>query len=265
MNDKDIHNFDAYWDLLSEDEKAGFIKAAWDLGADPAIQAVLKGIDSHHAVVLTQARESLKQIQTGLLARLEAPVDHHRQRTAMKESAQVCSRIFSRIKPGLSFEGKGLMLKTLFWFEGKGPYFAFKALCMKRITLASAEKIILGLPDPHRLALIREYLKAPPELRLKFGAAFKQMARSIKEKKAAVNFYAGLFDAKEDVDPFLYNLSPDLRDPDQIISGFVRSGSPETRARGAEGSGHDNAQNLSRPSEGHARSGNRSYGPADPV
>ena len=232
MNDKDIHNFDAYWDLLSGDEKTGFIKAAGEMGPDAAIQAVLKGIDSHHSAVRVQAGESLKQIQAGLLARLETPADHDRRRTALKESAQVCSRIFFRIRPGLSFENQDLLLKTLVGFQGKGPYFAFKALCMKRITLASVEKIIPGLPDPQRLALIREYLKTAPELRLKFGAAFKQMARTIKEKKAVVHFYAELFDAKEDVDPFLYNLHPDLRDPDQIISGFVRSGSPETRAHG---------------------------------
>nr|NJM02489.1 hypothetical protein [Desulfobacula sp.] len=232
MNDKDIHNFEAYWDLLSEDEKAGFIRTAGDLGPDSAIQAALKGIDSYHSLVRTQARESLKQIQAGLLARLETPADHDRQCTAMKESAQVCSRIFSRIRPGLSFEDQDLLLKTLVGFKGKGPYFAFKALCMKRIPLASVEKIIPGLPDPQRLALIREYLKTTPELRLKFGAVFRQTARSIQDKEAAVHFYAGLFDAKEDMDPFLYNLAPDLRDPDRISSGFVRSGSPETRARG---------------------------------
>lgn len=232
MNDMNIHNFEAYWDKLSETEKAEVIKASGDLSPDLAIQTVFKGIDSQDSGVRTQARETLKKIQTRILTRLEGLGDKDQQRMGMKESAQVCSRIFSRIKPGISFEDQLFLLKTLLDFKGKGAHFAFKALFMRRISLVSMEKIILSLTDPQRLDIVHEYLKASPELRLKFGAAFTQVVRSIKKMDAVVSFYAGLFDAEEDVDPFLYNLHPDLRNPEKIVSGFVRSDSPGVRTLG---------------------------------
>lgn len=232
MNDKDTHNFEAYWDTLSGDEKADLMKASENQDPDLAIQMVLKGVDSPLSLVRSQALKTLQTLQAGILSRLKDPADKDQQLTAMKDSARVCSRIFSRIKPGIPFEEQVFILKALLEFEGKGASFAFKALCMKRVTPAAMEKIILNVTDSQRLDFIREYLKATPELRLKFGTTFKQMVRSVKQKEAVIHFYAGLFDAKEDVDPFLYNLDPDLRDPDQIISGFVRSGSPRVRTQG---------------------------------
>jgi len=232
MNDKTVHNFEVYWDKLSQDQKAALIKKSVDLGPDPAIQIVLKGIDSPHFAVRTLARETLKTIQAGIFTRLTDTKDKTQKLNAMKDSARVCSRLFFRIKPGISFEEQHFILKTLLGFEGSGALFAFKALSMRRITLASMEKIILTLPDSQRLNFIQEYLKATPELRLKFGAAFKQMVQSVKQTDAVVRFYAGLFDTEQDVDPFLYNLHPDLRDPEKIITGFVRSDSPGIRTIG---------------------------------
>jgi len=232
MKNLDVHNFDTFWHKISEKEQVSIIKASPDLGPDIAIQAVLKGIESTHSAVRNQARETLKIIQTGILARLKDSVDKNQRLSAVKDTARVCSRLFSRIKPGISFEEQLFIFKTLLVFEGKGAHFAFKALYMRRISITSTEKIILNIPDSQRLDVIQEYLKASPELRLKFGVAFKQMVQSIKQKDAVVNFYARLFDAEEDVDPFLYNLHPDLIDPENIISGFVRSESPEIRAKG---------------------------------
>ncbi len=232
MSDKDIHNFEAYWDTLLEDQKIDLIKAAEHSTPDLAVQMVLKGIDSYHSTVRVQARETLQTLQAGILARLRNTADKHGRLAAMKDSARVCSRIFSRIRPGISLEEQVFIVKTLLGFEGKGAFFIFKALCMRRITLASLEKILLNATDSQRLDLIHEYLKASPELRLKFGSAFRQMVRAVKQKDAVIHFYAGLFDAKEDMDPFLYNLDPDLRDPETILSGFVRSGSPAVRAEG---------------------------------
>ncbi len=232
MNDKTIHNFEVYWDKLSEGEKTDLVKISGNLDPDLSIQIVLKGIDSGQLAIRTQARETLKKIQTGILARLADPVYKDQKCNAMKNSALVCSRLFSRIRPGISFEEQHFILKTLLGFESSGALFAFKALSMRRISLASTEKIILTLPDSQRLAFIQEYLKATPELRLKFGIVFKQMVRSIRQKDAVVRFYAGLFDTEQDVDPFLYNLHPELRDPDKIISEFVRSDSPGLRTLG---------------------------------
>ena len=231
-NDIDINNFAAHWDKISKDEKADFIRASQALSPDMAIQPVLKGIDSYHFSVRTQARKTLKHIQTRISLRLKDPSDKGQWLKGMKDSAHVCSRIFSRIKPGLSFEEQGYILKTLLGFKGKGVHFVFKLVCMRRISLTAMEKIVLTVPDSQRLEFIREYLQAGPELRLKYGRSFKQIVRSIKKKDAVIKFYAGLFDAEKDVDPFLYNIPPGLRNPDQIISGYVHSESPGIRIRG---------------------------------
>ncbi|MFA5905442.1 MAG: pentapeptide repeat-containing protein, partial [Desulfobacula sp.] len=230
--DLNIHNFEAFWDKISEEEQASLIRESGSLGPDIAIQTVLKGIDSNYSEVRTQARETLKMIRSEILKRLKEPVDEHQRLNAEKDTARVCSRIFSGINPGISFEKQAFIFKTLLGFEGKGAHVAFKALCMRRISIAATEKIILMLPDSQRLDFIQEYLKATPELRLKFGTSFRQFVLSIKQNDAVVTFFAGLFDARADMDPFLYNLHPDLRDPEKIITGFVKSEFPGIRVKG---------------------------------
>ncbi len=232
MKDKQILNFETYWHKIPDNEKISLIKTSPDQDPDMAIQIVLKGNDSLDSAVRAQARETLKKIQDKILFRLTEPADRNQRLSILKDTERACSRIFSRIRPGLSFEEQVFIFKTLLGFEGNGAHFAFKALCMKRISIPAIEKIILMVPDSQRLDFIREYIKSGPGLWLKFGAAFRQIIKSIRQKDAVINFYAGLFDAQEDVDPFLYNLHPDLRDPDTIISGFVRSDSPGIRVKG---------------------------------
>ena len=222
-NDIDINNLEAHWDKIGKDKQANFIKASEVLSADLAIQPVLKGIDSYHLCVNTQARKTLKILQARINSQLKDPTDQHQWLKGMKNSAIVCSRLFLRIKPGLSFEEQAFILITLLGFKGKGAHFAFKAVCMRRITLNDMEKIILTVPESQRLEFVQEYLQSNPELRLKFGSSFKHIIQSIKDKNAVINFYAMLFDAEQDVDPFLYNLHPKLRHPDRVIAGPVSS------------------------------------------
>ncbi|MFH2058408.1 MAG: class I adenylate cyclase [Pseudomonadota bacterium] len=231
-NDIDINNFEAHWDKIGEDKQADFIKASEGLSVEFAIQPVLKGIDSYHACVNTQARKTLKVLQSKVHSQLKDPADQCQWLKGLKNSAIVCSRIFLRIKPGLSFEEQAFILITLLGFKGKGAHFAFKAVCTRRISLKDMEKILLTVPDSQRLEFVREYLQADPELRLKFGASFKHIVQSIKDKNAVINFYARLFDAEQDIDPFLYNLHPRLRHSDRVISGPVSSKSFEIKVTG---------------------------------
>lgn len=232
IKDKNIQNFEIHWDRLSQEEKLNFIQTSGDLEPDTAIQIVLKGIDSSFFSIRTQAREALKKIQSSIHDRLADSLDTKKRFAVFKDSAKVCSRLFSRIRPGISLEDQHFLIKTLLGFEGAGAMFAFKALSMRKIAMSSMEKIILSLPDQHRLNFLLEYFKAGPELRLRFAPALKQMILSVKQLDAVVHLYARLFDSGQDTDLFLYNLHPDLRNPEILVSKFVRSDFPQERILG---------------------------------
>ncbi len=232
VDDIDVHRFEAYWDNISKNEKVDLIASVDDSKADIAIQLVLKGIDSPHFSVRAQARKTLDAIKKKIKSQLKDRFNQLQWNSGMKGASQVCSKIFSRIKSGTSVEEQRSFFKLLLEIDGKGAGFAFKTVCMQRISLNDAGKMMLTMSDLQRLDFISEYLKADPDLRLKFGEFFKRIVRSIKNTKAVVNYFARLFDTEQDVDPFLYNLPLRLRQPDQIVSEFVQSPSPEIRSKG---------------------------------
>ena len=100
------------------------------------------------------------------------------------------------------------------------------------ISLEVMEQPMNSISDFRCLALVDQYLQASPSVRLKFGFSFIRLLRSIKQREAVIQFYAGLFDRQQDGDPFLNNISLDLRDPEKIKAIELRSQSPELKIKG---------------------------------
>ncbi|NOX35835.1 MAG: adenylate cyclase [Deltaproteobacteria bacterium] len=228
----DFNTFEAQWEKLSEEQKVHAVKKSGDLDPGLAILPVLAGITSYHFSVRNNARKSLEVILSKIHDLLDNPADKEQYLKGMKDSSAVSTRIYTHITPDLPFNEQSYFFKTLLEFGTHGAHFAFKAVYNGRVPAGTMEKIISTVSEEGRLAFVDQYLRCSPSVRLKFGFSFNRILKSIKKRKPVVEFYAGLFDRQRDADPFLYNINPELRDPDQIIFNEIRSLSPEVKIMG---------------------------------
>ncbi|MBU2627092.1 MAG: adenylate cyclase, partial [Proteobacteria bacterium] len=228
----DSNTFEAQWEKLSEEKKAIVVEKAQNLEPELAILPVLAGITSYHFSVRNNARISLETIQSKICNLLIDPSDKKQCLKGMKASASVCTRLYSHINPDMTFNELSYFFKILLEFGGKGAYFAFKAVYKGFVSVSAMEKIIFTVSETGRLALVDQYLQTDPSIRFKFGLSFNRILKSIKQRKPVIAFYASLFDRQRDADPFLNNIHPDLRDPDQIIFKEIGSPSPEIKIMG---------------------------------
>ncbi|WP_289022426.1 class I adenylate cyclase [Desulfobacter postgatei] len=228
----DYHLFESHWEKLSRQEKVLIVKNAGKLDPEIAILPVLTGLTSYYASVRSHAQKSLEAIQINIGELLADALDKNQYATGIKKSVSLCARIYAAIQADMAFDQLSFFLKTLLGINGKGAYFAFKALCQGLVSIDDMEKLIFTVPEPERLAFVDEYIQSSPGIRLKFGFMFKRILNSIQQRDCVVKFFAGLFDRQRDVDPFLNNINSELRDPEQILSNEIRSQFPETRVIG---------------------------------
>jgi len=221
--DINFNTFESQWEEISEGDKAIVVKNAAVLEPEVAILPVLAGINSHNFAVRNNARKGLKIIHDNITKLLSGSYDSKTYLKGMKASASICSRIYAKIYIGMPFNELGVLFKTLLLLKGKGAFFSFQAVYTGLVSVEAMQKIIYTIPETSLLVLVDAYLQTSPDIRLKFGFSFKKILRSIKQRDIVVKFYADLFDAKRDADPFLNNINPHLRDPDQIISNEIES------------------------------------------
>lgn len=226
-SDFDENTFDITWDTLSEDEKSALIENSVDLEPDILILPVLAGITSYHFGVRNSARKALEIIKEKVAGLLDCPFESDEYQRGIQVSASISSRLYEKLKPRMEFNDLSFFFKTLLEFQSKGAYFAFKAVYNGIVPFQSMEKILLTAPEFSRLLFVNQYIQFKPEVRLKFGPSFKKILKSVKTREPVLKFYASLFDAKKDADPFLSNIEAGLRDPDQICLKEIESGSPE--------------------------------------
>jgi len=228
-NDPDIM---IKWNTFSEEEKIMAIRDSAELDPEMAMNPAFSGITSYHFAVRNEAKKALEGIRSQINTLLTDVENKEHYLKGMKASASVCYRIYALIRPDMPQNEIGYFFKLLLEFQGKGPYFAYMVLYKGILRLDVMEKTLNGVSDFRRLALVDQYLQASPAIRLKFGFSFIRILRSIKQREAVIQFYAGLFDRQQDADPFLNNISSDLRDPDKIQAIELRSHSPEIKIRG---------------------------------
>ncbi len=231
-NDRYAHSLESRWSEMSEAEKIRVINESAEMEPELAIVPVMAGISAYHFSVRSAARKGLERIRHTIAKLLNDPDNIKNIHKGIRASASVCARLYSQIQTDTPRKEKIFFLKNLLGFEGKGPFFAYMTVYKGKITLNVLEQVMLSLPDAMRLVLVDQYLQAVPSVRLKFGTSFLRIVRSIRQREAVMRFYARLFDRQRDADPFLNNLSQNLRDPDVIRSTELSSLSPEMRIMG---------------------------------
>ncbi|MCM2283812.1 MAG: class I adenylate cyclase [Desulfobacula sp.] len=227
-NDPDIM---IKWNHFSEEEKIMAIRDSAELDPEMAINPAFSGITSYHFALRNEAKKALERIRLQINSLLTDVENKEHYLKGMKASASVCYRIYTAIRPDMPQNEIGYFFKLLLEFQGKGPYFAYMVLYKGILRLDALEQTMNGVSDFRRLALVNQYLQASPGIRLKFGFPFVRILRSIKQREAVIQFYAGLFDRQQDADPFLNNISSDLRDPGKIQAIELQSHSPEVKIR----------------------------------
>lgn len=232
IDDFNENIFDAQWRELAEEDKSVLLANALLLPPESAIIPVLKGISSYHFNVRNSARKALQSIRDQVNKSLSDPQSTHQYQTGLNECTSICARIFAQIDPEISFSDMGFYVKTLLSFHEKGAFFTFQAVVSKRIPLKAFHQIVFTLPDRIRLDLIFQYLQSPPAVRLEWAGIFKRMVVSLKKRDAVIQFFAWLFDGNRQMDPFLYNIDPGLRNPDLVMSEEIRSAIPEKQILG---------------------------------
>lgn len=228
----DYNTFEAYWEKITEEKKADFLKKMGHLPSQTAIVPILAGITSYHLSVRNIARHGLEDIQEEIKSLLSDPFDTVRYLEGMKASQSVCTQIYAQIQPNMAFKELSYFFKMLLEVEGKGAHFAFMAVYRGLIAVSAMEKIILTLPEIERLDFVDQYLQISPAIRLKLGIPFIRILRSIKNRKPVIEFYASLFDRQRDADPFLKNIQPELYSKEQILKNEIVSPSPEIKMMG---------------------------------
>ncbi len=231
IEDLDFDLFESQWEKLSIEKKALVIEEAGTLPPKTAILPILAGLTSHRLSLKTKAKNSLETLKTTICNR---PTDATgiADYVESKKAALVCARIYALIQPGLPSDELHFLFSSLLTFGPKGAGFAFKAVYKGLISVPAMEQMVAAVPESDRLSFVHQYLKAAPSVRLKFGYSFKRILMSLYQRDAVVHFYAGLFDRREDADPFLHHISARLRYPGQIVSEQIRSVDPVQRIIG---------------------------------
>ncbi len=228
----DIIDFESRWGTLSEEDKATLIEQAAGESVTDAILPVMTGFISYQFHIRNTARKALATIQAKIALDLENRAVPKVRDRAMMDSATICFRIYSMLQATQALKEQHFYFKTLLSTQGKGAWYAFKALTMNRISLGDAEKIIMTLPENYRLDFIDQYLRSGPSTRLKFAGAFKRILSSVQSRKEVIHYYARLFDRKANADPFLQNLESSLHDPHQVLLREIRSSVADIRIIG---------------------------------
>ncbi|MCP4722131.1 MAG: adenylate cyclase, partial [Desulfobacteraceae bacterium] len=227
-----LTNFESLWETLDEESKALIVEQACDLSPELGILPILRGITSFHFNLRSKAKKSLESLKDIIQQQLKNTEDPKIYDSGLEASAMISAKIYQQIRPEMPFNDMTFFLKTLLWLGDKGAYFAFKAVYQEVISLDSLKKVVQSVEQPERLLLVDQYLQATPADRLKFGKLFKKILGTINSREPVIEFYASLFDRKRDADPFLNNISFNLRDPETIIQNEIASPSPAIKIAG---------------------------------
>lgn len=216
----DLRGFEWAWINGDETVKLDFIDRASQLSPAQGIVPVLAGIDSLHLSVRNRARQSLGLFKSKMieLEHLQAihpsadPLDY------IQESSVFCARIFALLNPDLPVQEIRLYMEILLEAGGRGPFYAWRFYRGGGIPEHTLKTVVATISEQGRLSLVIQYLKSPPAIRRCLASKFKPILKGITSRQAVTVFFAGLFDNHLVCDPFLVNLSPELRDPETLVA-----------------------------------------------
>ena len=226
------NDFESHWNTLDEASKAQLVEEAGGQSPLLGILPILEGIRSVHFNIRSKAKKSLEHLVKTIQQQLKNPDDPKEYFSGLQACSMVSAKVYQQISPDIPFNDMNFFLNILLSLGNTGAYFAFKAVYQEHISLESLDKVLQTLGQAERLLFVDQYLQTPPADRIKFGKLFKKILNTITHRESVIEFYAGLFDRKRDADPFLNNISFDLRNPDTIIQKEMASLSPAVKIMG---------------------------------
>jgi len=227
-----FNDFEPRWETFDEEYRGQIVEQACFLSPVLGILPIIEGVISFHFNVRNRARKSLEALVDMIRQQLQNTDDLKIYQSGIKNSAVVSAKIYQRIKSEMPFNDMMFFLKSLLGLGEQGAYFAFKAVYQHNVKLDSLKKVIHSASQQERLLFVDQYLQATPEDRLNFAGLFKNILSTITRREAVIEFYASLFDRQRNADPFLNNISFDLRDPETIIQKEAASLSPAVKIAG---------------------------------
>ncbi len=228
----DLTTFDSHWAGLDSSQQCELISRAFLFPKALGIIPILKGLFSHQYHLREAARKSLGKVVSDIGRGLEAPFHSKSFKTAERDASRVAGKIYLDISSAMSFADKSLLFSTLMALGDPGAFVAFKALYQERISMDILKRGIQSMTESQRLAFTEQYIQATPEVRLRFSSVFKGILKGIRNRDAVMDFYACLFDKKQDVDPFLNNIAPEFRDPAAIVQSALGAADVDRQVRG---------------------------------
>lgn len=226
------NDFEAHWDTLDKASKAQLVEEAGGLSPLLGILPILEGIRSAHFNIRSKAKKNLENFGKTIQQQLKNADDSKEYLAGLQASAMVAAKVYQQITPDIPFNDMNFFLNILLGLGDNGAYFAFKAVYQEHISLDSLNKVLQTLGQTERLLFVDQYIQTPSADRLRFGKLFKKILNTITDREPVIEFYAGLFDRKRDADPFLNNISFDLRNPETIIQKEIASLSPAVKIMG---------------------------------
>ena len=227
-----FNTFEIDFEKLLIDEKVDFLVRIYELEPKYHIIPVLACIKSSNNILKKQALKNFDIIMQKIRTLLKNPSDKKTYAIGRKNALSVCARIYAKMNSDLALSNLSILFNALLELKNYGSYFALKVIYKEVMTFLHIEKSIGTISDESRLALIDQYLQSSPEIKNKFGFIFKDIIKSVTQRKAVIEFYASLFDRQRDLDLFLYNINPELRDPNKLIINEIESHVPEIRIIG---------------------------------
>ena len=228
--DKVFYHFDQEWRNADQEQQLSMVTKAIDMPPGQGIIPVLAGISSFHFTVRNKARKNLN----GLKYKMNVILKNTKDNSGILQSTLFSVAIYKKLHSNLTIQELRLYLGILLESGGRSPYYAWKFCQSDVVSMQTLKNIISTIPDKGRLTLVYQYTKVSPSARRKNSEHFKALLKGIQDRKAVIGFYAWLFDMRASVDPFLENIPPRLRDPDDVISIELSSKITDERVNGVK-------------------------------
>ncbi len=211
--------FEIQWKQADDRGRGDMIRSAYDLPLDHAALIALQAYRCSDPAIQSYARDLL----TDILKRLGKESAH----AAQTASALIASRIYDVIVLHQNSKNLTYLFTALTAFGEHGSFFAFKLLVGGVLQADEMLSMICSLPETQRLGIVDEYFRATPCVRLTYVSLFRDVLKGITHRDTMTLYYAELFDKKGNADPFLANIDPALRDPDQLLKKEIQSTTPD--------------------------------------
>ncbi len=227
-----LQTFDDHWQNLDEQQRINLVLQAPQLPVYLGLLPILSSVFSTHYPLREVGRKSLNEMAFVIRKNIETPLENKPLKQAQAEALQGAALIYRKIFAQMSFSDKSVLIQALMNIGSIGAFFAFKAIYLERVSQDVIKKCIKDLDDRFCLMFADQYLQANPAIRLRFANLFRYLLAGVKQRKAVIWYYAGLFDRGRDVDPYLNNIDASLRDPFLIEKNELLSQDPQDRIAG---------------------------------